>query len=252
MLTWVPIRSIRGCSARCSLTGRLSSFRYPRTTKTRTCRPPEFATETYVRTTTLVVTYTSSYPQNSGTRLAIMTPSLRRLRTAMSARTGRSAALTRMTTGDVLLFLASLEGWQSGRRTGQAGFYLIGGLLAEYAGWVVRHSPQEKRFENNAHPYRGDTRFWGVAGSEQSRRFERAVPINREICARVFRDANGRTWTWGNGTSELARIGSYTRACRCVLDTNDPEQRHRAAALREWIEQYTGASDAALTGKSGR
>ena len=165
---------------------------------------------------------------------------------------GRSAALTRMTTGDVLLFLASLEGWQSGRRTGQAGFYLIGGPLAEYAGWVVRHSPQEKRFENNAHPYRGDTRFWGVAGSEQSRRFERAVPINREICARVFRDANGRTWTWGNGTSELARIGSYTRACRCVLDTNDPEQRHRAAALREWIEQYTGASDAALTGKSGR
>ena len=57
---------------------------------------------------------------------------------------GRSAALTKMTTRDALLFLARLEGWQSGRRTGQAGFYLVGGLLAEHAGWVVRHSPQEK------------------------------------------------------------------------------------------------------------
>ena len=146
----------------------------------------------------------------------------------------------------LLLFLARLEGWQSGRRTGQAGFYLIGGLLAEYAGWVVQHFHQEKRFERNAHPYRGDDRFWGVAGSGQSRRFERAVPINREICAQVFRDANGKTWTWGNGRSELARIGSYTRACRCVLDTNDPEQCQRTATLREWIEQYTGASDATL------
>ena len=160
---------------------------------------------------------------------------------------GRSAALTKMTAGDALLFLARLEGWQSGQRTGPAGFYLIGGLLAEYAGWVVRNSPQEQRFENNAHPYRGDARFWGVAGSGQSRRFERAVPIGREICAQVFRDANGKTWTWGNGgQSELARIGSYTRACRCVLDTNDPEQRQRTATLREWVEQYTGPSDAAL------
>ena len=129
---------------------------------------------------------------------------------------GRSAALTKMTTGDALLFLARLENWQSGRRTGQSGFYLIGGLLAEYAGWVVRHSPQEDRFANNAHPYRDDSRFWGVAGSSQSRRFDRAVPINREICAEVFRDATGKTWTWDNGSSELARIGSYTRACRCV------------------------------------
>lgn len=159
---------------------------------------------------------------------------------------GRSAALTGMTAGDVLLFLARLEGWESGRRTGQAGFYLIGGLLAEYAGWVVRHSPPEDRFEKNAHPYRGDARFWGVAGSDKSRRFEHAVPIEREICARAFRDANGKAWTWDNGQSELARIGSYTRTCRRVLDTNDPEQRQRTATLREWIERYTGPSDAEL------
>lgn len=159
---------------------------------------------------------------------------------------GRSAALTRMTAGDVLLFLARLEGWESGRRTGQAGFCLIGGLLAEYAGWVVRGSPQEERFEKNAHRYRGDARFWGVAGSDRSRRFERAVPIDRGICAEVFRDADGKAWTWNNGQSELARISSYTRACRRVLDTSDAEQRRRTATLREWIERYTSPSDAGL------
>ena len=159
---------------------------------------------------------------------------------------GRSTALTKMTAGDVLMFLARLEGWESRRRTGQANFYLIGGLLAEYAGWVERHSPQEGRFQKNAHPYRGDTRFWGVAGSNRSRRFERAVPIDREICAKVFRDADGKAWTWDKGQSELARISSYTRTCRRVLDTNDAEQRQRAATLREWIERYTGPSDAEL------
>ena len=37
---------------------------------------------------------------------------------------------------------------------------------------------------------------------------ERAVPINREICAQVFREANGKAWTWDNGRTELAQIGS--------------------------------------------
>ena len=158
---------------------------------------------------------------------------------------GRSAALTKMTTGDVLLFLARLEGWQSGRPTGQAGLYLIGGLLAEFAGWVVQQSPEEGQFGNNAHPYRGDVRFWGVAGSGQSRRFEHAVPINREICSQVFRDSKGKPWSWDKNT-ELGTISSYTRACRCMLDTDDTDHRRRASFLREWIAQYTGAFDAEL------
>ena len=158
---------------------------------------------------------------------------------------GRSSSLTKMAIGDVLLFLARLEGWQSGRRTGQAGFHLIGGLLAEYAGWVVRQSPEEDRFENNAHPYRGDARFWGVAGSDQSRRFQRAVPISREICDQIFRDAKGKPWSWDKNT-ELGTISSYTRACRCVLDTNDADQRRRAETLCEWIAQHSGVSDAEM------
>ncbi len=160
---------------------------------------------------------------------------------------GRSAALTQMKEGNVLLFLARLEGWQSGLRTGQSGFYLIGGLLTELAGWV---SPQEDRFRNNAHSYRDDARFWGVAGSDRSRRFEFAVPINREICDLVLRDAQGRPWSWDKNT-ELGTINSYTRTCRCILDTDDVDQRQRAATLRAWIMQHSSAADAHLLAEVG-
>ena len=157
-----------------------------------------------------------------------------------------SAALTGMCEGDVLLFLARLKGWADGNRTGGAGFYLIGGLLADYAGWVTPQSPQANRFANNAHAIRGDWEFWGIAGSSQSRRFERAVPIGRAICEKVFTDASGKPWTWRDDRSEVTTINSYTRTCRCVLDTSNPEERRRAATLRDWIEQYTGDYDAEL------
>ncbi|MYC33014.1 MAG: hypothetical protein F4X64_07550 [Chloroflexi bacterium] len=158
---------------------------------------------------------------------------------------GRSAALTRMQKGDVLLFLARLEDWVGERRTGWYGFYLIGGLLAEYAGWITGQSPELDRFTKNDHVIRRDDKFWGIAGSDQSRRFKRAVPITREICDRVLRDARGKVWNWDKNT-ELGTISSYTRACRSVLDTNDDEQHGRTIVLREWIAQHTGSSDAEL------
>ena len=158
---------------------------------------------------------------------------------------GRSSALTQMQSGDTLLFLARLEGWDAGRRTGENGFYLIGGLLADYADWITRGYSRRDRFARNAHVIRGDGRFWGIAGSNQSRRFERAVPITREICEQAFRAANGRPWDWSKNT-ETGTISSYTRACRCVLDTNDTGQRRRAVTLREWIEQHTGSFDAKM------
>ena len=157
----------------------------------------------------------------------------------------RSVALTTMETGDALLFLARLEEWQAGRRTGPYGFFLIGGLLAEFAGWIRQRSPHKDRFANNAHQYRGDAMFWGVAGSGQSRRFEFAVPINREICDRVFRDAKGNPWRWDKNT-ELGTISSYTRACRCVLDTGAPDQRERSELLHAWIARHSGAAAAEL------
>ena len=181
-----------------------------------------------------------------GRRLATMTPEFATFTYGDSGSNPRSVNLTRMREGDVLLFLARLESWADGKRTGEAGFYLIGGLLADYAGWVTPQSSRANRFANNAHVIRGDWKFWGIAGSSQSRRFERAVPIGKAICEKVFTDAHGKPWTWRDGRSEVTAINSYTRTCRCVLDTSNLEQGRRAATLRDWIEQYTGASDAEL------
>ena len=102
------------------------------------------------------------------------------------------------------------------------------------------------RFSRNAHVIRGDEQFLGVAGSTRSRRFEKAVPITREICDKVFRDKDGNKWTWGNGNSELARIGSYTRTCRRLMDTTDPDQAQRTAALQVWIGKHSDEGDAEL------
>lgn len=159
---------------------------------------------------------------------------------------GRSSALTQLGEGDVLLFIARLERRTDSSRTGHSGFYLIGGLLVASAGFVTPAHPGWKRFSNNAHAIRGDTEFLGVAGSKRSRRFQHGVPVTREICDEIFRDKHGNSWTWGNGKSQLARIGSYTRACRCMLDTADPEQKRRTATLRAWIETHTGGDDASL------
>ena len=48
------------------------------------------------------------------------------------------------------------------------------------------------------------------------------------------------------GNSELARIGSYTRACRRMLDTADPEQALRTATLRAWVEKHSSEKDAEI------
>lgn len=158
----------------------------------------------------------------------------------------RAAALASLERGDALLFLARLEGWAGGQRTGHAGFYLIGGLEVEYAGYVRQYSPEQPRFANNDHVIRGDQEFWGVGGSGRSRRFDCAVPVNRELCAQVFRDRNGRPWNWGWGASDLATISSYTRSIRCTMDTGDAAPRRRAGVLRAWIARHTGNYDAEL------
>ena len=156
---------------------------------------------------------------------------------------GRSGGLKGLRPGDVLLFLARLEHHKDGRRTGDAGFYLVGGLWVDYADFVTSNS---RRFANNAHARRGDAEFLGVAGSERSRRFKRAVPITREICDKAFRDKDGNPWTWGNGKTDLGRIGSYTRSIRCMLDTADTAQAQRAATLRAWVAEHSGDYDAEL------
>ena len=156
----------------------------------------------------------------------------------------KSSGLTRVRAGDALLFLARLEPWADGNRAGEPGFYLIGGLSADYAEFVTPQSAGRDRFAKNAHAIRGDESFFGVAGSSRSRRFRRAVPLTRDICGEVFRAADGASWRWGK--SDLATIGSYTRSIRQMLDTDVAEQERRAAVLREWVAEHSGADDAML------
>lgn len=156
----------------------------------------------------------------------------------------KSSGLTRVRAGDALLFLARLEPWADGKRAGEPGFYLIGGLSADYAEFVTPQSAGRDRFAKNAHAIRGDERFFGVAGTSRSRRFRHAVPLNRDICGKVFRAADGAPWRWGK--SDLATIGSYTRSIRQMLDTGIAEQERRVAALRDWVAEHSGAHDATL------
>ena len=162
----------------------------------------------------------------------------------------KSSNLKNMERGDALLFIARLVPQAGGK---EPGFYLVGGLILDSVeGNVTRPLTKQaaKRFARNAHVIRAQCTgywdgFWVFGGSSESRRFERGVPVTREICEKVFTDKNGKPWNWSRQT-ETATIGSYTRACRCVLDTGIPEQAQRAATLREWIAQHSGNRDAEL------
>lgn len=177
----------------------------------------------------------------------------------------RASKLKEVQQGDVLLFVAGLRLWRDGKRTSEYDLHLIGGFRIEEALRCEGAPPDARvadRFANNAYVISGrETGRWDpivgnwlFAGSKDgSRRFDKAVPLNKEICAKVFLDANGAPWRWdatksGRERSPLAVIASYTRAARRFLDTSDPEEAERADILRKWIAQHTGEADAALLG----
>lgn len=177
----------------------------------------------------------------------------------------RASKLKEVQQGDVLLFVAGLRRWTGGKWTSEYGLRLIGGFRIEEMPYQVVERPDERvedRFANNAYVISGrETGRWDpivgnwlFAGSKDgSRRFDKAVPLNREICEKVFRNASGAPWRWGatksgRERSPLAVIASYTRAARCFLDTGNTEEAERAAILRKWIAQHTGEADATLLG----
>ena len=81
-------------------------------------------------------------------------------------------------------------------------------------------------------------RFWVSRGSARSRRFDRAVPVTRDLAGRVLTSADSSPWRWDNGRSDLQVIGSYTRSCRCVIDPARPGHAMRAEALWDSVSEY--------------
>ena len=160
----------------------------------------------------------------------------------------RAASLKGLEKGDLLFFLTRLQRWERGRETGEHGFYLVGFL--EIEAWLrdVRKRPLSeamRRFGANAHVRRGlcDPElwdgFWVFGGSSHSRRFERAVPLTRELASRVFTASDGSPWRWDGGRTDLQVIGSYTRSCRCVIDSMLPGHADRASIFWDWVQRHT-------------
>lgn len=171
----------------------------------------------------------------------------------------RAANLKEVQQEDVLLFAAGLRRWTGDGWAGEYGLHLIGGFRIEEALRCESAPPDKRaadRFRRNAYVINGQVTGrwdpivgnWLFAGSKDgSRRFNKAVPLNREICEQAFVAANGAPWRWDR-QSKTATVASYTRATRCFLDTNRQEDAERAGHLLDWIAQHTGEADAALLG----
>lgn len=138
-----------------------------------------------------------------------------------------------------------LARWSRGRFTGETGFYLIGFIEVE----SIFRAPADPsgatspaRYAANAHVRRAmnDDRFWDefwvFAGTDRSTRFDRAVPVDRAFADRVLRTASGRPYAWSKKRSELQVIGSYTRACRRIIDGRDGASAGRLAGLKGAVE----------------
>jgi len=154
----------------------------------------------------------------------------------------RAANLRRLVRGDSILFLARLVEWNEVDGWGLAGFYLVGELVLDR---VVRRSelvadPELARpVSHNAHVirwllnrYLEPHNFWVFIGSRESRRFVHAVPFDGELMTRVLVAADGSTLKRHKEMTDLLFVGSNTRACRIIDDSN------RVRILDEHIRRH--------------
>ena len=169
-------------------------------------------------------------------------------------RAPRAFGLKEARPGDLIFFLVRLANWSAGRFTGETGFFLIGFIEVE----SVFRAPSDPagaaspaRYAANAHVRRAmnNDRFWDAfwvfAGTNRSTRFPRALPVDRAFADRILRTASGRPYAWSSNRSELQVIGSYTRACRRIIDPREKTYIGRTAGLRRAVE---GVNAGALEG----
>ena len=168
----------------------------------------------------------------------------------------RAVGLKNMQPGDFIFFIVRLMGFAGGQFLKAPGFYLIGYLEIESVLAAITALPSHGDLEwtgNNAHVRRAmaDPKlwnsFWVFKGSVNSRRFRRAVPVDRALSSRVFRTADNQQWRWDSHRSELQTIGAYTRSCRCVIDPGQPDGPERADYFWRAITQVEGLTGLPLS-----
>ena len=162
--------------------------------------------------------------------------------------TPRSYALKQVRAGDYIFFLCRLQHWNQDGPTQSHGFYLVGFLHIQEILKEVKSKPSKSIVENyksNAHVRLALTdpnmwnRFWVFRGSSHSQRFNKAVPIHRDIAKRLFTTANGSYWKWNPKRTDLQIIGSYTRSCRCIIDPLKEPDREKATLMWKWVWQFS-------------
>jgi hypothetical protein len=171
---------------------------------------------------------------------------------------GRGASLRHARPGDWLLFLASLVPYRNGSYCSDRGFlYLIGYLNVER---VLIHDVENGMLRDivtgaacpldhcrcNMHVLRSlylpdiyrSERFMMFNGDCLSRRFARAVPLDRELCDACLRDAGGYPFDYRRYRSLNACLGVYTRSVRCWFDLGRADDQERfttlLATVRKW------------------
>lgn len=129
--------------------------------------------------------------------------------------------------GDLLFFLARLTKWKNKKFTEDSGFFLIGFFQICTIIKDVYTSPCREVFDSvkeNAHFKRAIFNskfydgFWIFKGNERSKKFEFAVPFDKEFADAVMRDRLGEKWKWKENRSINQIIGSYTRSCRWIKE----------------------------------
>lgn len=167
----------------------------------------------------------------------------------------RASKLRNLKKGDYLFFLAHLWRWISDGIYDERGdFFLIG--FFEISDWIELDNPNEKElthYRKNPHvlawyKLRSDSKASQkmdfrnhriFKGTRNSKRFQKAVPFNREIADKVLRDVQGRKLKW-HGRTALSTIGSYTRTVKFVKGPNDDESDalKRIQILWEYVKRY--------------
>ena len=131
---------------------------------------------------------------------------------------------------DFLFFIARLEPEDREKAT----FALIGFLEVDYVlNSTCDPMINDPSFSNNEHVKRYwtySTRgFTAFKGSENSRRFKKAVIFDREFVKDAgILDKNGDSWDWNRHPTDIVAIGCYTRKARMHIDSKyDPERAKR-------------------------